>query len=182
MIRRLLNLVTALSLLLFLAVCALWARGYWVSDSFKRIQPYVDDEIELGGGGVTWMRSEYGVHRNFYVPPEFGVWRHSSDEPHPSLSRTLRDGGTPAGWLNFAGFLTGRHYGDPAELPSRAIGVPYWAVFLFVGIAPALIGIRRLRGRRRRDPGLCPRCGYDLRATPGRCPECGTIASPPATP
>jgi hypothetical protein len=55
-----------------------------------------------------------------------------------------------------------------------AVGVPFWA--LCVPLAgSALWGtvrLRRLRDLRR--PGLCGRCGYDLRETTDRCPECGT--------
>jgi hypothetical protein len=36
-------------------------------------------------------------------------------------------------------------------------------------------GRRRRRAEQRSRVGLCPACGYDLRASAGRCPECGRV-------
>ena len=55
----------------------------------------------------------------------------------------------------------------------RWVTAPHWAVVLATGAPPVLWLVRRRVRGRRRDPRLCPTCGYDLRATPGRCPECG---------
>jgi nitrate reductase NapE component len=51
--------------------------------------------------------------------------------------------------------------------------VPMWMALLPVASVALVAGWRVSRPRRRRRAGLCPACGYDVRATPDRCPECG---------
>lgn len=56
--------------------------------------------------------------------------------------------------------------------------VPYWLLAALTAVAPALwlyLRARRSSARRRSRLGLCPTCGYDLRATRGKCPECGEV-------
>lgn len=58
---------------------------------------------------------------------------------------------------------------------SGVVIAPLWSVTLLCAILPAVVFARALRRwwNRRKAPGLCTGCGYDIRATPARCPECG---------
>jgi len=49
-----------------------------------------------------------------------------------------------------------------------------WLPMALLAVMPALWINRVRKSRSIRRQGLCPKCGYDLRATPKRCPECGT--------
>jgi hypothetical protein len=56
-----------------------------------------------------------------------------------------------------------------------------WLISAPLTILFVLLAVHSRREFNRRTRlGLCPRCGYDLRATPDRCPECGTIPPPRA--
>jgi hypothetical protein len=85
------------------------------------------------------------------------------------------------GWWYVEGhILWGIRYGNPPPPPSPW----YHRVRLPLGLlapaafSPAAVWLfRRVGARARRNrraaAGLCPACGYDLRAGHDRCPECG---------
>jgi hypothetical protein len=85
----------------------------------------------------------------------------------------------PSDWVRF-GFGMARweetvtQYGPKYTNRFSGISLPIWLIALCWGAWP-VARWRRSRARRHRlMQGLCPSCGYDMRATPVRCPECGT--------
>src|SRR4051812_27661429 len=66
--------------------------------------------------------------------------------------------------------------GSAFRVTEWTLGLPHWFLIALAALPPAWwtrgAFFRRL-ARVRNIAGLCPQCGYDLRATPGRCPECG---------
>ncbi len=50
-------------------------------------------------------------------------------------------------------------------------------LFALVGRALIVYDRRRTTRDERSAGNLCPKCGYDLRASPDRCPECGSPSS-----
>ena len=151
----LLNALTLLSLLLCLASAALWVRSYRVSDGLCYV--YGPDRGKQRIAFAELWRGRVGLGvENLPVPLDVrGFHRWSM------------------GW-EFA-ILADRS-------PSGAFGaliVPRKATFslglvlLVTGVIPVVWVVRRVLCRTYRL-GLCPACGYDLRATPERCPECGT--------
>ena len=56
----------------------------------------------------------------------------------------------------------------------RDLCVPHWSLLAASGVLSG-IGLRRTFMQRHAGAsGVCPTCGYDLRASPQRCPECGS--------
>ena len=191
--RRLLNLLTALSLLLFIAVVILWVRSHWVADSVRSYRPdlpaarWASDSLVSTRGRFLLSRT-----RVTFVSPKYagafaesvslgGVARYSyaASEPYWYAPRER------SAW-NRLGFGIMPYDGARShfETSRRQFGAyaPHWLFALATAALPALwLWSRRARLAALRR-GRCPSCGYDLRTTPDRCPECGASPVPQPRP
>jgi hypothetical protein len=173
LVKLLLIALTLLSLLLCLGSIAVLARSYRVSDWARGVS------VWDAPAGTRHMR-EWTVHSGRSgVSITFGSFTWNTVRPDGSMPvtdgtewvwerrdpRELRGGST-----TFWGRLG---FGFERYDPPTVVRFPLWLPAVLFALPPALWLRRRLKRRRRTGAGLCPRCGYDLRATPGRCPECG---------
>src|SRR5688500_17921214 len=189
MTRRLLNLVTLVSLVLCAAAVALWVRSYWVADSFawRRAPPdgatrvSASAALHTGRGGIMWQEvrtTRPAGDARPDGPPHVQFTPGWHTDPRPRAV----GGGNPAMpfWrrLRF-GYDGNAPLTSPGRISHRCACMPLWFPALLAATA-ATPGLAAWQGRRRRRrraaAGNCARCGYDLRASPGRCPECGVTS------
>lgn len=175
--RTLFTIASGLSLLLCVLTAALWARDTEDTRSREIVMTVPDSTVfalvlfngqiwcghftaHQGAPGkwdlcfVTDYRWSLGMYC-FVMTHEFGHdWNHMGGFGAVSYS----------GRAHHELFASG-----------QIIGFPAWVGMLGLLTLPVLQAVSVVRAQRHGREGLCPSCGYDMRATPDRCPECGVV-------
>jgi hypothetical protein len=171
--RRFFTLLSALSLLLFLATVVLWIRSHWMYETVtlhpRNRQMFVTIN-QVSGRVQLW------VYTASPGPAQSGIESVRVDALEsmfpPSKSRDMM--------LHPPSFEC--HYTDASHsgrlIRFYTLGLPHWLFIVLFASCLALPVNRWFRLGRCARLNRCPICGYDLRATPDRCPECGTVPAP----
>jgi hypothetical protein len=197
LLRRAFNGVAAVSAVLCIATAGLWVRSYRVQDeptfarrgrAFLQLTSikgdiFLDVVRNWPDDGSRWYTGSPDDHFGPVYCASLGL---STRREWPGIVLTTGDYSvaTARGHV-----LIERHDGEMPQLffqadfwptrPSFELEMPdgyYVAAFSVLPLAWAAPRLRRaMIARRRRRGGMCPACGYDLRATRDRCPECGAI-------
>ena len=107
--RRLLNVLTLLSLLLCVAVVALWVRSYWVSDGYEFVRKGVRWEA-VSEKGTLWLSDLPQKRIDPSHPSRMAKARlkpEHYDMPHALAVASLAV--APAVWLTLAASARSRH-------------------------------------------------------------------------
>jgi hypothetical protein len=196
MIRRLFTFLSALSLLLCVAMVVLWVRGTRRADTWDvgYFQPHPSPEYAGYVNGKKLLIVHYGG-RLFVARQEVTCigrpgepllagpghngerWVHEEVE-RPEAESTVGQ----EVWFDKPPpppILAGVRWLAESPPAPASIEVPDATMCLTFAMLPSTFALRSVVRRRRRNArrrrAECPLCGYDLRASPGRCPECGAV-------
>ena len=118
-------------------------------------------------GGISLLRGNVALFWEW--PNQF----FNIDDPQPVLVCTWASPSSSFYAFPRGGF--GVRWGQ-ADAVDSGVQVSLWLIAAVFAVATAWSIRRVLRATRESMPaGLCPSCGYDLRASPERCPECGAV-------
>ena len=155
--RWLVNALAGVSLLLCIALVALWVRSYWHGDTLLKYSGPNAYAISSGRGGICY---EHTTMQWLFSNTR---WRWLSDS-RPLDPRKL----TKHWWHGFGYRSIAIDKGW-----DRTYVAPDWALVAFSGLLPVICALGLRKGRRA-DERMCPSCAYDLTGnTSGVCPECG---------
>jgi hypothetical protein len=162
------RMLPPVSLIVFLAIMAIWARSYWVADEVLDECLYVAGDCANDATRRLFISSRGSLQVMIHpAPPRFPeevkVFRNGWLLHHWTPSSTSN--GISAGMQSLVKFRLA------IEDSVVIVRCPHWAVAMLTLVLP----VRQIRRWATRRPGMCTTCGYDLRASPNCCPECGEI-------
>jgi hypothetical protein len=186
---RLFNLAAGFSLVLCVAAIGFIVRSLFARDTVGLLlidRPAVRYAVSLD----SWRGSAVVVfHRTARMdgapvpewtsqrPRRFTVASFPRGDLYEQLVIYQGMGDWFAGFAAGSGLTAAKPKTGPITIVSKnwLVAAPWWAITLMTAVFPMLWMKRRRDQRRLLREGLCPRCGYDLRATPEQCPECGLL-------
>ena len=168
---RLFNIFCLLSLSLGLACVGMWIRSGYVGDILEKNHGNVFATRVISVSGFLLLEVVTITSPRPAFPPGMLRWDTFPEEEYVGSPSPNWDFHWPSYRTNK--IVNGR---IPGELL-----LPYWLLTLATTLLPGAWFRKRWKARHPKKEGLCPKCGYDLRASPLRCPECGTPVSIPAS-
>jgi hypothetical protein len=145
--RRLFTTASALSLLLCIAIAALWARSYWAWESIEYYGTHGAIEVGATKGTLVYMR-------NPTMPPRIPRWQRDTESASNLWASVGR-------WPRTCGFSFAGYYDSPVN----ALWVSCWIPSVLTTIPPCLWLWRR---RAHHGPGFPVTVkGKGLAAHPG---------------